>query len=584
VKNVITILFLTCFIPSFATAQSAPANRLVDWKKAGMDETKKYATTIIDMHLAGADSNGIIACDTIINTAIQNNIANGAILFFPNGKYLCNSSINLPSNFVIKGNGSNNTQLLFDGNGAQDFITMQGTKSSTKNILKFDLLKNNFSINTDSILINWSATNPYLLIGDNDSANMFSTWAYGSSAQIFKVINTSTGMPYTSTLDQKARRNFKANNQLFYQYIIPIFNAGVECIKLKRLDSTIGQTSNIVMYDAVNCWVKGVESELTNFAHILINESKNCEVTNSWFHDAWRYGDGGQGYGVVCQMSASDNVITNNIFNHLRHSILLQAGANGNVYAYNYSTDPNWVNIVPNSAGDIAIHGNYPYCNLLEGNIVSHIWSDNSHGKNGPFNTFLRNRATNYGLTITSGDSVNLIGNEIVTYTPFYGNWNLNASVGHYIYGNQVVNSANVFTAIPAGSSNVLDTSFAFNTTPSFLQYINKWPLLGYANVANTNNNSAKDRFATSTKTVCKEAPLSLQNNLQNTLQIYPNPANDFIYIDASKINIPYTIYNFMGVKLKSEILLSHKINISNLIPGFYILQINHQNIKFEKQ
>jgi hypothetical protein len=44
---------------------------------------------------------------------------------------------------------------------------------------------------------------------------------------------------------------------------------------------------------------------------------------------AFAYGGGGQGYGLVLEFTSCDNRAQNNIFEHLRYSMLLQSGPSG---------------------------------------------------------------------------------------------------------------------------------------------------------------------------------------------------------------------------------------------------------------
>jgi len=91
--------------------------------------------------------------------------------------------------------------------------------------------------------------------------------------------------------------------------------------------------------------------------------------------------------------------------------VLLQSGANGNVISYNYSLNPNQSDSPPaNGAGDLVLHGNYPFANLFEGNICQNVMIDASHGINGPYNTFFRNRVQLYGIIMSPSpatDSMN---------------------------------------------------------------------------------------------------------------------------------------------------------------------------------
>tara|TARA_B110000091_G_scaffold188339_1_gene210108 strand:- start:126 stop:455 length:330 start_codon:yes stop_codon:yes gene_type:complete len=95
--------------------------------------------------------------------------------------------------------------------------------------------------------------------------------------------------------------------------------------------------------------------------------------------------------------------------------MLLQSGANGNVFAYNYSLNPFWTSTPSNSAGDMVLHGNFPYANLFKENIYRNIVVDNSHTPNGSYNTFLRNRAEGFGIFFSSSNcpDQNFIRNDI---------------------------------------------------------------------------------------------------------------------------------------------------------------------------
>jgi hypothetical protein len=106
---------------------------------------------------------------------------------------------------------------------------------------------------------------------------------------------------------------------------------------------------------------------------------------------------------------AEKNLIENNVFNHLRHSIVLQNNAYRNVIGYNSSIDA-----VGMFRGDMILHcgdknGNEtgPMLNLMEGNIVERALVDDKDGgnyHNGPYNTYFRNRAI-YSFYMSHVDS-----------------------------------------------------------------------------------------------------------------------------------------------------------------------------------
>ncbi len=72
----------------------------------------------------------------------------------------------------------------------------------------------------------------------------------------------------------------------------------------------------------------------------------------------------------------------------------------------------------------------------------------------------------------------------------------------------------------------------------------------------------------------------------KNKLKIYPNPANDFIFIDLEEEKeTEITIYSLMGNLVKKEKFNDNliRVNVEGLVSGVYIIQI-HSNGSFERQ
>lgn len=62
-------------------------------------------------------------------------------------------------------------------------------------------------------------------------------------------------------------------------------------------------------------------------------------------------------------------------------------------------------------------------------------------------------------------------------------------------------------------------------------------------------------------------------------VHIYPNPANNFIQIDIpTNKSFLYSIFSFEGKLISTSELTANQINIENLIPGIYILEIKNEN------
>ena len=218
----------------------------------------------------------------------------------------------------------------------------------------------------------------------------------------------------------------------------PITHVGIEDVWINRLDSGSSshneddiEGNNILIQYAGNCWVYGVESHKPIKNHLYIGNSNHVEVFGCYFYNAKFHGEGGFGYGVIIENDSEHCLVENNIFHKCRHAMLVQNHAHYNVFSYNYvhrgkqtTIDnydlPGFVQWLLNTCipgdfiADLCCHGepSYenslpvgdgyrgPYSNLFESNICNAMWVDSFHGKNKKYNTFFRNRAKKYGMSI----------------------------------------------------------------------------------------------------------------------------------------------------------------------------------------
>jgi Pectate lyase superfamily protein len=487
-RNYCIVSFFLTVITHCTLSQVIPSSRNTDWTLAGYHGTIPVYPVVKNITDYGGSGNGVIGNDLALQNAIGSLNNQNGIIYFPAGIFLFNAPITLGSGVVLKGEGATNSILKFNLAGSGSLITVAGTASNAVANITSSILRDASSLITDNASL--FRVNDYVKIYQNDAALVNDSWALESVGQIIHIENIAGN---TITFSNPLRRNYLLADAPKIRKLEMKTGVGIECLKIKRMDSTIQQTSNLFFSNAANCWVKGVESDSCNFAHIQITGSTHIEITNSYFHGAFGYGAGGQGYGISCEYTSGECLIENNIFKHLRHSMLVQSGANGNVFDYNYSIEPFKTDTLPyDLSGDIVLHGNYPYLNLFEGNIVQNIIIDASHGINGPYNTLFRNRAASYGMFISpgAGDSTNIAGNEI-TGTGFRkGNYLLQGN-GNLEYGNNKND-----TIIPAGSTTLTDKSYVYNTTPVFWNIAVSWPATGIPNIVNTGTVPAKERYA----------------------------------------------------------------------------------------
>lgn len=526
-KNVYLPVFVFAFslLTNRVLAQSIPSDRITDWRKAGMQGAVPNYPNVINIMSYGGDNSGSAFNDVAFQSAVAALAGGAGVIYFPTGVYLFSQPISLRDSLVIRGAGSPATQMYFDlGGNFQNIISMEGTIGTTTWNVVQTANKNDSSLTLGTAA--GLAAGDWVMIADDDTSKVTSPWAYGSTGQIFRIENIAGN---TIVADHILRRSYLVDSMPYIRKITPVVGAGIECMMLFRNDSTATQTYNVYTNYAVNSWVIGVESVNTNFAHVGINNSSHMLVRGNYFHHSFGYGGGGRAYGLVLQYTSGDCLVDNNIFEFLRHSMLLQLGANGNVLSYNYSKDPNWNEppLPANSAGDAVLHGDYPYLNLFEGNIVQHIVIDNSHGKNGPYNTFFRNRAELYGVFMNSGtgvtDSVNFVDNEVTNVGPLMGNFSL-AGVGHLQQGNTI---KGVLT--PPGSAVTGESLYLTSTPPAFWMGSLKWQPIGAPYPYNQSTNTARTRYPAQT-TDCRVNPVYVSVHdigRNDDFRVYPNPSFD---------------------------------------------------------
>ena len=568
------LLHIFVYIPILGFAQVLPETRSVDWTLAGLKDTTTTSFQLIDMQLSGAVGDSITPNDVVLSNVISS-LSGGGILEFQNGNYLFNSTINLPSNIIIRGQGAENTKLIMDLGGSGDAFSIQGNSSNldTSSFVQAGIKD---SVFIEVISISNFSNGDWIQIIQNDTDLVTSTWAYGSVGQIVEIDNV---IGNKIILKSPLRMDFDILRKPFIRKVLPIKNVGIECLKILRLDDTAPQqTSNINFKYSVNCWVSGIESENSTFSHIQARQSSNIEVLKSYMHHAFDYGGGGRGYGVMIHSTSNECLVEDNIFEHLRHSMIVQSGANGNVFSYNYSWDPYWTSTPNNSAGDMVLHGNYPYCNLFEQNVCQNIVIDNSHGPNGPHNTFFRNRAEGFGIffSATNSPNQNLIGNDIPNTTFPYSLVNYTIlGIDHFIHGN---NNKGIID-LP-GTQSLTDSSYAYNQKPSFIPFV-QWAGIGTPNVMGANNIPAFDRYTAGNlfSNSCNNiiTKIGYGSDVKMDVIVYPNPIKSNLTIESKNLIKNILVTNSLGkiISFNQEITFSNQINTVGWVGGVYFITIN---------
>ncbi|MDG2153566.1 MAG: glycosyl hydrolase family 28-related protein [Crocinitomicaceae bacterium] len=548
------------------SSQVIPQDRLVSWDNAGLRDTITTGFTWLNVVSEGFDNAGIAANDLIMDSLISVYGSSGAVFFFPQGNYLFNNTIDLQSNQILKGEGMDQTLLSFDLGGSGDAIRVTGSiDNSSSPMLSVNAFKGQNYIQSNAS--NEVSTGEWIKLFQQDDDLVTSSWAINSVGQIVKIVGVAGD---TIFLESALRMDFEIQKDPKFKKMQMKSNVGIECLKLLRLDDAAPeQASNFAFRYASNCWLKNVESENCTFSHVVAENASNLKIGRSYFHHGFDYGGGGRAYGVSLQFTTNECLIEDNIFEHLRHSMLLQAGPNGNVFAYNFSTDPYWTSSSPfipiDAAGDMVLHGNYPYANLFEQNSGQNIVIDNSHGANGPHNTFLRNRASLFGIFFSdaTSPSQNLVGNEIPNTSSPYSlvNYNIQGA-DQFEYGNN--NKGNI---TPNGTEVLGDESYFYTDTPVFLN-ATEWSGIGTPNVMEQNTIPAQTRFETNAiyDYPCEEEEpvLHTTNEDLSNFSLYPNPTSDQLIIESDRKGTVF-IYDVKG-SLVVELQVESGINKLNVI------------------
>ncbi len=588
INKYIIILTIVLTQNIYLFSQNIPPLRITNWKSPGSSASFNFQQSVT-LTSFGADTSGFIACDNALQQAI--NTLNGpGEIFVSKGTYLFEQTIELPDSILIQGEidslsvGPLVRFKLSPGNNNHG-IKITGSEINTNYTITYPLIQGQQKLFVNQPQI-FSEGDFIRLVPFDDSLLVNDSWAYHSTGQILQILQINGD---SLLLNKPLRRSYIGNNLPVIYKLIPRNQVHIKCIKIERVDTTTSQSSNIYINCAADCSISGIESYYCNFAHIDIVNSIRISVENSFFKNAFSYGSGGTGYGIMLQSTSGDCFIHQNNFEHLRHSMILQSGANGNVLAYNYSIDPYWTetSLPSNSAGDLVLHGNYVYMNLLESNVVQNIVIDNSHGINGPFNTFFRNRAELYGIfmnTSPASNGQNFIGNQVTnTSSPFLGFYSLQGS-DHFEYGNMI--KGNV---IPPGTNEPNDTTMFAYVFNSFYEYISSVPPIKNNNwQTQTPLIEANYRYQVSDKkAICNDIiyrPNSIIESgkmINRVFDVYPNPfTNDFIVNNKSgRTGYLIKVYNTLGRLVYSGILSGENniIDTKELNSGIYFIDIEGQ-------
>lgn len=368
-----------------------------------------------DVTKFGARGDGRADDTAAVQKAIDEIDAPGAV-FLPEGTYLLTTTLRLRSGVVLRGAGRDRTHLRIECAKPESVgIDLAGRQSGEAVPLGADVEAGTIALVVEQP--HELRANQYVaLVCDNDPQRLYTRpewntdWGRDAVGQVLRIEAARGEMV---TFDRPIRLSYCKD---FNPRLLPlemIEHAGVEDLHLRRSDDSGCYV--IHMFAAAECWVSRCHSEWCKRAHVFIDRSRGVVVRDSVMHHAYGYGGGLEGYGVVTGRWATDCLVENNVFDHLRHAMMTKEGANGNVFGYNAS-----YRCVHHC--DISQHGHYSYMNLFEGNVTQCLVYADYWGPTGPFSTSFRNRVENAGLDVSSvaitvrdqSHQANVVGNTLL--------------------------------------------------------------------------------------------------------------------------------------------------------------------------
>ncbi len=570
----------------FMQAQTIPDSVTTDWTYAGLSGSYLDTSNVADVTTFGATGNGTTNDFPAISAAIASLSGNSGIVFFPAGTYLINSTLNLPDSVTLRGAGSDVTTMLFNLNGVTgNCINIQKTQ-----VASYMTIDSGYSRGSNTVVVDSGSAftaGDYAEIrqqnGSWDTNPVF--WADNSVGQIVRIDSVSGDTLY---FQHPLRFEYDSALHVEIRPIVPRTNVGLECFKMVREDSTAASVNYGIFYwFAADCHIRGVESDHSIGAHVWAEASTSLEISGSYFHHSYIYdGSNTKGYGVVMAVHTGECKIENNIFRHLRHSMMVKQGANGNVFGYNYSIEPTRTEFPADAGADVSLHGHYPFANLFEGNIVQNVGIDQTWGPSGPFNTFFRNRIELYGIVESPGtintELQNFAGNDITGTGPFQGNYILTGV--NFEWGNRV---KGVMT--PAATDTLPDSTYYLGFYPAFWNITPSWPSIGTQYTLSGQTIPARERYLAGTGlTICTPFPpvfASIHDNENGIRSIAVSPTifSDelTVTINANNADKYLAIMTDASGKLiyqQEQALASPagniKISSAGIRPGFYLLII----------
>jgi len=385
-------------------AQIIPSDRRVTWEGyvgvPGGIPAYAVDKTATDSPF-NADKTGAVDATAAINSAISACASDRAV-YLPAGTYKILGTINMKKHCVLRGAGSG-TILRFGDTAqirmvasAEDSTSIGISSGYTKGSTALTLSGTTLPSVGEPILID-QLNDSNLVDRDGTQGGGYLSRSSGSRVvQFIHLVVAKNGNTITIEPPMPFTLNPSMSPQV-YRFVNPsgiMEWSGVEDLKIVNVGESGGTDGYAIeIRNTKYCWVRNVEIQDLAEAGVYLlrayrNEVRGCNIHHAALNDF----TSGRAYGVSLWWGASYNLIEDNICYYLRHSLVIEGGGAGNVFAYNYS-DRMFDQFYPGTdylMGDLLLHGSHPMMNLYEGNVARVLYFDNVHGS-GSHNTAFRN-------------------------------------------------------------------------------------------------------------------------------------------------------------------------------------------------
>ena len=450
-----TDLLLSCVLllssAAAANGQIDPGRR-AEWSQVGIPGGIPSRTTVCATLNPGASASQI-------NSAIAN-CPSGQVIFLNAGTYNLSSGLDFhnKNNVTLRGAGPDRTTLVFSGSvncfGMNGNIcvrnselhytgqpvhvanwtsgyakgTTQITLSSTTGLAAGSVIVldqvNDSNVDTGSIWV-CSTINVCSVegTGGGGRSNREQTQMVRVTAISGNTVTISPGLNMPNWRPSQSPQAWWGNTVTK--------SVGIEDLSLNHSNSN--EMAGIFFFNGYNCWVKNVRSINANRNHVWFYQTAATVVRDSYFYGTKN--GASQSYGIESYLSA-DNLVENNIFQHIVAPTMANGSATGSVFSYNYLTDMYYAPAPDFMFAGHFVHGPGIDMILHEGNDGNGIQADEIHGTH-HFVTAFRNYFTGlepgksratvpinlYAFTRYS----NVVGNVLGT-AGFHNNYEWNVS------------------------------------------------------------------------------------------------------------------------------------------------------------